>query len=192
MPTYTLGTVKAHVAAAANEVGPKFGIKTIYGFAAGQWDHPKGLALDFMINNIPKGKAAGDALSKYVEANHKRLGVTYIIWYKQTIDFRNNRGWHNYTGTSNPHTDHVHVSFETKPGSGDVVETGSTDTSESGGLLPDISWITDTGNWQRIGLVLLGGTLMTIAILTIPSVRKGITSVVKTGAKLAVTKGMKK
>jgi len=192
MAKYNLGAVKAHVAAAANEVGPKFGIKTVYGWAPGQWDHPKGLALDFMINNIKDGKTAGDALSKYVEANHARLGVTYIIWYRKTIDFRNNNGWHNYTGTSNPHTDHVHVSFATKAGSGSVVDTGGTDTSASGGLLPDISWITDTKNWQRIGLVLLGATLMTIAVLTIPTVQKAVTGVVKKGAKLAVTKGMSK
>lgn len=106
---YTLGAVKPDVAAAAYEIGPRFNIKTIYGWAPGQFDHPKGLALDFMINTPGLGKPVGDALAGYVLANAKRLNVKYVIWYRQS--WNPNRGtWVAYSGDS-PHTDHVHVSF---------------------------------------------------------------------------------
>src|SRR5262245_34674959 len=37
---YNLGAVKPHVRAVANVVGVMFGIKTIYGWAPGLFDHP--------------------------------------------------------------------------------------------------------------------------------------------------------
>lgn len=106
---YKLGAVKADVAAAAYEIGPKFNIKTIYGWAPGLYDHPKGLALDFMINTPGLGKAVGDALAGYVLANAGRLNVKYVIWYRKS--WNPTRGtWVAYVGDSE-HTDHVHVSF---------------------------------------------------------------------------------
>lgn len=106
---YKLGAVKPDVAAAAYEIGPKFNIKTIYGWAPGIYDHPKGLALDFMINTPGLGKAVGDALAGYVLANAGRLNVKYVIWYKRS--WNPTRGtWVPYSGDSD-HTDHVHVSF---------------------------------------------------------------------------------
>ena len=106
---YKLGPVKPDVQAAAYEIGPKFGIKTIYGWAPGQFDHPKGLALDFMINTPGLGKPVGDALAAYVLANAARLNVKYVIWYRRS--WNPQRGtWVAYSGDS-PHTDHVHVSF---------------------------------------------------------------------------------
>lgn len=104
---YNLGKVAPHVAAAANEVGPRFGIKTIGGWRAGPpvkygaYDHPLGLALDFMTNN-------GQALADYLVANADRLGVNFVIWNHKT--WNRAKGWHAYTG-DNPHTDHVHGSF---------------------------------------------------------------------------------
>jgi hypothetical protein len=108
---YTLGPVKDYVATAAYEIGPKFGIKTIYGWAPGLYEHPKGRALDFMINTPGLGAPTGSALATYVVANYQRLNVYYVIWNRQVWNVtRINDGWHKYTGT-NPHTDHVHVSF---------------------------------------------------------------------------------
>jgi hypothetical protein len=109
---YKLGNVKSWVAKAANYIGPKFGIKTIYGWAPGLYDHPKGLALDFMITGLPNGRATGDALAAFVQANAKTLNVTYVIWYRRIWSVaRAGEGWRPYVGDSD-HTDHVHVSFE--------------------------------------------------------------------------------
>lgn len=111
--SYKLGPVKPYVAAAAAEIGPRFNIKTIYGWAPGLYEHPKGRALDFMIDTPGLGKPVGDALAAYVLANAARLNVMYVIWNRRVIWMtgpRASEGWHAYTGT-NPHTDHVHVSF---------------------------------------------------------------------------------
>lgn len=105
---YDLGPVKPHVESAAYEIGPMFGISSIGGWRASDPfpDHPSGLALDFMTSD----RATGDALSAYVIANARRLRVKYIIWNHRTWNVT--RGtWAPYTSTSNPHTDHVHVTF---------------------------------------------------------------------------------
>jgi hypothetical protein len=105
---YSLGNVKAWVKAAANEIGPKFGITDIGGWRAhgsvpGSL-HPKGLALDLMTSN----KAKGTQIADYAIANHDRLGITQVIWYRRI--WTPAKGWHPYTGPV-PHTDHVHLSF---------------------------------------------------------------------------------
>jgi hypothetical protein len=59
---YTLGAVTAQTAAVANTLGPKFGIRTVGGYRAGDPDpvgHTAGLALDFMTNDISRGQATG-------------------------------------------------------------------------------------------------------------------------------------
>lgn len=108
---YTLGPVKDYVAQAAYEIGPKFNIKTIYGWAPGLYEHPLGRALDFMINTPGLGASVGAAVATYAVANYQRLNVYYVIWNRQVWNSTKiSQGWHKYTGT-NPHTDHVHVSF---------------------------------------------------------------------------------
>ena len=106
---------KPHVVAVINTLGPKFGIKTVYGWSAtgsvSSSDHPKGLAGDFMINNIPNGKDVGDKLAAYAVANASTLGITYVIWYKRI--WNPSQGWHDYSGPRD-HTDHVHISFKDK------------------------------------------------------------------------------
>lgn len=123
---YKLGAVKPWVKAAAGEIGPLYGIKTIYGWAAGKYDHPKGLALDFMTNNLgaPALKnPIGARLAAYAWAHRARLGVTYVIWDNRIISTaRAAEGWRPYSGDSR-HEDHVHVSFQgvhtyTPPSSG--------------------------------------------------------------------------
>lgn len=111
---YNLGPVKPWVEAAAYFLGPRHGIKTIGGWRASDPfpDHPSGHALDFMVDS----KQQGDALASDVIANASALGVKYLIWNHQT--WNPQQGWHPYTSTSNPHTDHVHVTFNDQPGTG--------------------------------------------------------------------------
>lgn len=118
---YDLGAVKPHVAAAANEVGPKFGISTVLGKGERTTpgsDHPKGLALDFMVRG-----SRGTSLAEYVRANARRLAVTYVIWQQRIWSTeRDAEGWRQMADrgdqTAN-HFDHVHVSFGAsgRPGS---------------------------------------------------------------------------
>ena len=123
--SYSLGNVKPWVASAANDIGPKFGIRTIYGYSYRTIegtnklsDHALGLALDFMCD-IP----TGDRLAAYVQANAAHYSVTYIIHNRRIWNIaRASEGWRVYTGI-NPHTDHVHVSFQSKPGSGNATAT---------------------------------------------------------------------
>lgn len=109
--TYRIGNVKPWVQSAANELGTIFGIKTIYGWAPGKYDHPKGLALDLMINNIGNGRGVGDRMSNYLIQHAARLGITYIIWWRRSWNPQR-RTWSSYSGDS-PHTDHLHASFKT-------------------------------------------------------------------------------
>ncbi len=108
---YKLGPVKSHVARVADLVGSYFNLKTIGGWRASDPfpDHPAGLALDFMIDDIPNGKAVGDQIAAIVIQYASAWRVDYMIWNRRTWNPR--RGtWETYTG-SNPHTDHVHVTF---------------------------------------------------------------------------------
>lgn len=85
-------------------------------------EHPKGLALDFSVLEYgggvnrpgPAHPAWGNTIANWLWTNRRRLGVWYVIWNRKIIS--TNPGsyaygrWTTYRG-SNPHTDHVHVSF---------------------------------------------------------------------------------
>jgi len=72
-------------------------------------DHATGNADDIMVRNVP----LGNQISKYMVANADVLNVKYVIWNRHIWSAaQKNRGWRPYHGTSNPHTDHVHVSVE--------------------------------------------------------------------------------
>lgn len=172
MPTYSLGAVKPHVKDAAYALGPKHGFTVVYGWGlrtSSNSDHPKGLALDFMTRN----KAQGDALVVDLLSNVKGYNVKYIIWYRRIWQ---DGQWTTYTGTSNPHTDHVHVSF-LGTGTVDVsnVNVGIPNPFDAAGQLltvfreinDGIKWVTDSRSWMRIGLVLGGGMLALIGLLTL-------------------------
>lgn len=124
---YTLGPVKPWVENAAYLIGPQFGIKTIYGWRQSDPfpDHPSGHALDFMTPS----KAAGDALVSFATANASALGIKYIIWYRQY--WEPGKSWVPYTSTTNPHTDHVHITFLDSPGSATGGGPGG-----GGGIIP--------------------------------------------------------
>ena len=108
-----LGAVKPHVKNAAESFASRFGITDVGGWRAvgsvpGS-DHPKGLALDFMVSaKNAAGKKKGDALAAALLAEKSTWGITYVIWNKQ---INHGKGWTPYSGPSD-HTDHVHASFE--------------------------------------------------------------------------------
>ncbi|WP_406079088.1 coiled-coil domain-containing protein [Micromonospora sp. NBC_00858] len=81
----------------------------------GPWEHPKGLACDWSLQNSgfspwrsKDTRMYGNNLAAFLIRNADRLGVYYVIWNRQ-IWFPAT-GWKSYSGPSN-HTDHVHVSL---------------------------------------------------------------------------------
>jgi septal ring factor EnvC (AmiA/AmiB activator) len=82
-------------------------------------EHPKGRACDFSANASTfknaaatgSDKAYGDRLAAYFVKNADRLGVMYVIWYRQI--WLPGSGWKHYSATGDPaavHTNHVHLS----------------------------------------------------------------------------------
>lgn len=81
----------------------------------GPFEHPKGRACDwslqksgFSVAHNADMKNYGNNLMAFLVRNADRLGVLYVIWFKQ-IWFPAT-GWKSYHGPS-AHTDHVHVSM---------------------------------------------------------------------------------
>ncbi|MGC5019764.1 coiled-coil domain-containing protein [Micromonospora sp. DT47] len=88
--------------------------------SGGGGEHPKGRACDFAAatsgfeDKTATGgdKAYGDSLASYFKNNASRLGVLYVIWYRQI--WMPNTGWRSYSGSGSPaadHTNHVHLSM---------------------------------------------------------------------------------
>ncbi|GAA2884863.1 hypothetical protein Acy02nite_18150 [Actinoplanes cyaneus] len=82
-------------------------------------EHPKGRACDFSANASTfkdaaatgSDKAYGDRLAAYFVKNADRLGVMYVIWYRQI--WTPSTGWRAYSASGGPsvvHTNHVHLS----------------------------------------------------------------------------------
>ena len=85
----------------------------------GTSDHPRGLAIDFMIPgwNTAAGNAKGWALAKWIVANAGALHVKYVIWDRKKWNPAGGSGWRPYShplGASPTlaHRDHIHVSFK--------------------------------------------------------------------------------
>lgn len=116
--TSILGAVKSWVQEAAVFLGCQFGKPTMHGVASrgGPSDHPNGLAVDFMVD-----RATGDRLAACALANQKALGIKYVIW-RQRIN--HGSGWElmedRGSATAN-HYDHVHISFNSRAGTGTPV-----------------------------------------------------------------------
>jgi hypothetical protein len=73
-------------------------------------EHPRGRACDFSVRD--GGKDYGDQLAAFFIFNAERLGVIYIVWYRQ-IWLVSTGKWKPYSGCCDPssmHTNHVHVS----------------------------------------------------------------------------------
>ena len=82
-------------------------------------EHPKGRACDFSaapggfenVNASGGDRTYGDNLAAYLVKNAERLGVLYVIWYRQI--WHPGGGWSSYSGSGGPnatHTNHVHLS----------------------------------------------------------------------------------
>lgn len=82
-------------------------------------EHPKGRACDFSaaaggfenVNASGGDRTYGNNLAAYLVKNASRLGVLYVIWYRQI--WAPNTGWRSYGGSGGPnatHTNHVHLS----------------------------------------------------------------------------------
>ncbi|MEV8509951.1 hypothetical protein AB0368_34705 [Actinoplanes sp. NPDC051475] len=83
-------------------------------------EHPKGRACDFAaapggfenVNASGSDRTYGNNLAAYFVRNASRLGVMYVIWYRQI--WLPNTGWRSYSGSGGPaatHTNHVHLSI---------------------------------------------------------------------------------
>ncbi|EWM67363.1 hypothetical protein MCBG_04496 [Micromonospora sp. M42] len=88
--------------------------------SGGGGEHPKGRACDFSAasggfeDKTATGgdKAYGDSLAAWAKNNANRLGIMYVIWYRQI--WMPNTGWRAYSGGGSPaadHTNHVHISM---------------------------------------------------------------------------------
>ncbi len=113
--TGELGAVKPFVRTAAEFLGCAFGEPEVLGVAGrgNASDHPKGRALDFMVD-----RATGDRLAACAVRNREALGISYVIW-RQRID--TGSGFRTMEDRGSPtanHVDHVHISFESGAGSG--------------------------------------------------------------------------
>ena len=82
-------------------------------------DHPRGLAVDFMIPNwkTAEGNTLGWKVAEYARANANALHVKYIIWDRKKWNPAGGSGWRPYQhplggGATLQHRDHVHVSFK--------------------------------------------------------------------------------
>jgi len=82
-------------------------------------EHPKGRACDFSANastfkNVAatgSDRAYGNNLAAYFVKNADRLGVMYVIWFRQI--WLPSSGWRAYSGSGGPsavHTNHLHLS----------------------------------------------------------------------------------
>ncbi|HEU4346588.1 MAG TPA: hypothetical protein VFR35_02245 [Actinoplanes sp.] len=82
-------------------------------------EHPKGRACDFSADasgfqNVDASggdRTYGNNLAAYFVRNASRLGVMYVIWYRQI--WMPSTGWRSYSGSGGPsatHTNHVHLS----------------------------------------------------------------------------------
>nr|WP_239029485.1 hypothetical protein [Pseudonocardia acidicola] len=103
-----LGRVKPWVAAAARFLSCRYGHPDLIGVAGrGRVsDHPRGLALDFMVRG-----ERGDRIAECALRNQQALGITYVIW-EQRINYGD--GWEpmgNRGNDTENHVDHVHISF---------------------------------------------------------------------------------
>lgn len=105
------GAVKSWVSTSGAQLRCIFGVSSVGGVAsrAGVSDHPRGLALDFMVD-----RATGDDLAEYAVKYMDELKIKYVIW-KQRINHGNGwRGMEDRGGATANHFDHVHISFDAR------------------------------------------------------------------------------
>ena len=191
---YALGAVKPYVRDAAQVIGDRFDVRTVYGVSIrpNPSDHMKGLALDFMVY---ADRAKGDAIASYVVGNASALHVQYVIWNQRiwNID-RSSEGWRAMENRGSPtanHKDHVHVSFKDVGGGvslGNLVDNLTPDAvtdplSNALGpiksLADAVGWLMDGGNLLRVAMFLGGGVLLLVALVGWAAVSSGVVNAVK-------------
>ena len=113
LDTGQLGAVKPFVRTAAQFLGCTFGEPTVLGVAGRSTasDHPRGRALDFMVD-----RATGDRLAACAIRHREELGISYVIWRRRIDTGSGFRRMSDRGGATANHFDHVHISF--KPGAG--------------------------------------------------------------------------
>ncbi|MEV1288137.1 hypothetical protein [Micromonospora sp. NPDC049679] len=88
--------------------------------SGGGGEHPKGRACDFAaaedgfeeVDAAGSDRQYGNNLAAFYIKNAGRLGVLYVIWYRQI--WMPGTGWRSYSGGGSPagdHTNHVHLSM---------------------------------------------------------------------------------
>jgi hypothetical protein len=164
--TYQLGPVKAWVQQAGDFLGTLFGIRTEGGYrkdGGGFKDHPDGLAVDYMVDS----HAQGQALADYSAAHARELNIKYLIWDHRS--YNPIRGtWAPYTDTDDPHTTHVHETYNATPPVGGTLLTAA-GTAAGGaiaksldldGLMRKAEGTTLTVTGALFGLALLGAGIV--------------------------------
>jgi peptidoglycan DL-endopeptidase CwlO len=106
----------AHARDEAYKAGFTYWTSCYYGGGSGQ--HPLGRACDFAVDECRfcgdaqgAAKQYGTNLAAFFVFNARRLGVLYVIWYRQI--WLPSSGWRAYGGcctSSQRHTNHVHLS----------------------------------------------------------------------------------
>jgi hypothetical protein len=106
----------AHARDEALKAGFTHWVECYYGGGSGE--HPKGRACDFAVDDCRfcgdaqgAAKQYGTDLAAFLVFNAQRLGVLYVIWYRQI--WLPSSGWRSYSGcctSSRKHTNHVHLS----------------------------------------------------------------------------------
>lgn len=87
--------------------------------SSGSGEHPKGRACDFAaardgfenVSATGDDRTYGNNLAAFFVKNAGRLGVLYVIWYREI--WMPGTGWRSYSGGGSPaadHTNHVHLS----------------------------------------------------------------------------------
>lgn len=170
-----------HVRTAVDELADKFDIDTVGTYPGHQ--PTMSMAADFMNSDVAKG----DSLAAYAKANAKRLGIQYIIWNTKIWNIqRDSEGWRPYRGTTNPHKDHIHISFYSKPGTGGPPITDSfpgispidpllRGFAKGMGPLHDLAvlsnaigrlfgWMSNAQNWWNLLLILVGVILVFMSL----------------------------
>lgn len=145
----------------------KFGITDVGGVRSDPiFGHPQGVAGDFMTRN-------GDALAEYAVANHLELGINQVIWNRRiwTLE-RASEGWRPYTGTSNPHVDHVHIKWKSGSKPAGVTLLGLKDgIGTVGAKLFDLDGFMQKAEGTSVTLLAAGFGVALIGVGVVVSVR---------------------
>lgn len=187
-----LGPVKPYVKQAADMLAAMFGITNAGGWRAHDQfpDHPSGHAVDFMVDNLGQGgdartnpvaKKTGDDLSAYIIANANALGVKYIIWNGRSWNTKRDT-WEKYKSTSDMHYDHVHVTWNDTPGTGNLSPVTTPVGLSSGVDLTKVfGKVNDTAVTVSVALLGLGLVGAGIWMAVSPKVSKAVNSLPSIG-----------